>query len=203
MKRYEGWKVRALQLCCAGLVTLSGCIQGYELMREPDGGSVSPPKDAGSMDATAGRDASSDTKTDGGARDAVFPPSGDTINDRTFEFSDGELFGLVNPFLLTIGASPGGAPATAFRLRSTANSDEASGNFSLSPCTFSTKVSSFPQNARVQAGTTVVLDCVFEPRTATLRLTDPRNQQSITSVSCSLVEDGEDTDPCPGGSGGD
>jgi hypothetical protein len=124
-----------------------------------------------------------------------------SLADRVFFIEEARVFGLENGVLLSIGAFSGTPLHAAFRLGSTSNSDEASGQLALDPCTFEIAANGFVSSTRLTPGSKIALTCHYDPATAVLTLTDPAAGFTSKSVQCSKSEERGGGD-CLAASGG-
>jgi hypothetical protein len=116
------------------------------------------------------------------------------IGGKIFELPEAPVFVINGAFDLEIGALTGDPLTGTFRIKSRANSDEATGTLSTkSPCQFNVVESSFPGNALVQAGAMLSAECAYDKATAVLRL------GTTNSIACILPDEAGE---CVPGSGG-
>jgi hypothetical protein len=124
--------------------------------------------------------------------DPMMPAMNDpapALGDRTFELSEGAVFGVSSPLRVTIGPISGTPAQGMFTIISLANSDEANGTFSAEPCAFTVATSSFPQNARLLAGARVELQCAVDVNAGTVRLTDPTTNMISEGTLCTVADE--------------
>jgi hypothetical protein len=121
---------------------------------------------------------------------------------RIFEFPEASVFGLNGSFELALGAMTGKPLKSTFLIKSNSNSDEASGQLTVTndDCFFEVVMSSYPPNTRVSQFSQISATCTFDQATAVLKLADPMTGIAFDSISCSLPDD---AGPCIASGGGE
>lgn len=117
------------------------------------------------------------------------------IANTSFSFDDAAVFGA-GAITLEVGAMTGTPPNGAFVVSSSANSDEASGTLTLSPCTFLVSSSDFQSPSVLREGASLSFTCTFDAKTAKLTIRNPRDGGESVSTDCMRGES-----PCPGSDG--